>query len=184
MSKLLLIHNSDHLQNTLKPKDKSRPLFYWYTDRFASHIGTHKYLYICIVDTDDTSIKLEYRHTNPSFSDLHAKFLEFKSWKEDNPNNLHYAEPGIIMSSSVVKPSIILEADTSNSTLEFLAHKFKVVYPKVVDDLELFEQAYNELYTDNPIAFNQLSSLTLLEPQLTTAYPVINPDNTNTPPTP
>lgn len=177
MSKILLIHNSDYLQSTLSPKDSSRPLFYWYTDRFASHIGTHKYLYICVVDTDDASVELEYRHTNPAFHDVHQKFLEYKEFKENNPHNLHYAEPGIITSYSSIKPSMILEANTDNdNTAEHLAVDFKVVYPtSSQQSMSLFKGAYKELYTDKPIPFVDMSTLTELAPELLDCLPVLEP---------
>lgn len=178
MSKLLLIHNSDHLQSLLTPKFSDRPLFYWYTDRFASHIGTHRYLYICIVDTEDKSIELEYRHTNPNLGDVHKKFLEFKTWKEDNPAQLKYAEPGIVMSSSAIKPSVILETDMSEGMPGHLASLFKVIYPTLTTEasVSLFKQPYIELYYDQPTPFDEITSLIELEPLIKQSLPIVSFD--------
>lgn len=173
--KLLLIHNSDHLQMILRLKDQSRPLFYWYTDRFASHIGTHKYLYICIVDTDKH--KLEYRHTNPTFDDVHKQFLAFKDFKENNTANVKYAEPGILMSYDEIKPSIILKACNDDPSVPtHLQTDFEIISPRKAfkrQIVRLISEPYDDLYADKPVQFADIPELVKIEPRLKECYPVV-----------
>jgi len=164
MSKLLLIHNSDRLFDALQPPDTKRPNFYWYTDRFVSHIGTSKYIYIFVVNPKEDNVELRCRAEPFDFDALHKDWLYFRDYQEGKYPDKHYAESGIAMSFSELKPSIILRA-TGNEE-DGLKLDYEIIKPsrhfgkKAV--VRLFKEPYSELYKDKPLRFSDIPELARL----------------------
>ena len=173
MSKLLLIHNSDMLFDTLQPPDDKRPNFYWYTDRFVSHIGTSKYIYIFVVNPKRDNVELRCRREPFDFDALHKDWLYFRDYKDGKYPDKHYAEAGIAMSFSKLKPVVILRA-TGNEK-DGLKIDYEIVKPskrfgkKTV--IRLFKEPYNEIYKDKPLKFSHIPELAKLIPNLDDVLP-------------
>lgn len=169
---MLLFHNSDEIHHAFKPRDNSRPMFYWYSDRFASHDGTTNYLHMFVVDPDKDGIELRSRSNTQDFDGLHRQFLHFKDHKQGKYPELFYDEPGIIMSFSTMSPTIILKTHSQHKdTPSFLQQTYEIVYPSHLATadafIKLFHKPYDELYSDDPIPFNEI-------PELVNAIPDIN----------
>lgn len=174
MSKLLLIHNSDKLFDVLQPPDDKRPNFYWYTDRFVSHIGTSKYIYIFVVNPKEDNVELRCRAKPFDFDALHRGFLHFKDYHDGkHPEYKLNIETGIAMSFSKLKPTVILRA-TGNED-EMLKLDYEVVKPsrrfgkKTV--IRLFEEPYTDIYINKPISFAEIPELSKLIPNIENTLP-------------
>lgn len=174
MSKLLLIHNSDKLFDALQPPDNMRPNFYWYTDRFVSHIGTSKYIYIFVVNPKEDNVELRCRTQPFNFDALHKDWLYFRDYKDGKYPEKHYAEAGIAMSFSKLTPAVILQA-TGNEE-DGLKLDYEIVKPskrfgknKVV---RLFKEPYNEIYKDKPLKFSDIPELAKLIPAIEDVLPL------------
>lgn len=186
MSKLLLIHNSDTLFETLKPASDKRPNFYWYTDRFCSHQGTSKYLYIFAVDPVADNVELRSRSTAQDFDSLHKDFLYYRDYCEGKYPNLKYAESGIAMSFSELTPVITLMARSYGSGKDdWLQTEFEIIKPhkpfkKRV--ISLFEAPYEELFAGKPIKFTDIPELVDSLPDIDNILPfkIIQPDSNGT----
>lgn len=181
MSKLLLIHNSDKLFDTLQPPDDNRPNFYWYTDRFVSHIGTSKYIYIFVVNPKEDNVELRCRAKPFDFDALHKGFLHFKDYHDGKyPEYKLNIETGIAMSFSKLTPKIILRA-TGNEE-EMLKLDYEVIKPskrfgkKTV--IRLFEEPYTDIYINKPISFAEIPELAKLIPDIENVLPfkALKPD--------
>jgi hypothetical protein len=181
MNKLLLIHNSDKLFDTLHPPDDKRPNFYWYTDRFVSHIGTFKYIYIFIVNPKEDNVELRCRAEPFDFDALHKGYLHFKEYHEGkHPHYKMNIETGIAMSFSKLTPTVILKAtgnedDALKLDYEILKPSTRFGKNKVV---RLFKEPYSEIYKDNPLNFSDIPELARLIPNINDIYPFkdIKPD--------
>lgn len=163
MSKLLLIHNSDMLFETLKPANNERPNFFWYTDRFCSHQGTAKYLYIFAVDPVKDNVELRCRSNTCDFDSLHKDFLHYRDYREGKVNEVRYSETGIAMSFSELTPIIILQARSYASGKEsWLQTEYEIIKPHKPFSkrvISLFEAPYDELFADKPIKFTDIPEL-------------------------
>jgi hypothetical protein len=186
MSKLLLIHNSDTLFETLKPANDKRPNFYWYTDRFCSHQGTSKYLYIFAVDPAKDNVELRSRSTTQDFDSLHKDFLNYRDYCEGKHPELKYAEAGIAMSFSELTPNVILQARTYGSGKDdWLQTEYEIIKPHKPFSkrvISLFEAPYTELFAGKPIKFNDIPELAELLPDINDILPFknIEPDPNGT----
>lgn len=163
MSKLLLIHNSDKLFETLKPASNTRPNFYWYTDRFCSHQGTSKYLYIFTVDPVKDNVELRCRSGTRDFDSLHKDFLLYRDYCEGKVSKVKYSETGIAMSFSELKPVVVLQARSYGSGKDdWLQTEFEIIKPHKPFSkrvISLFEAPYEELFTGKPIKFTDIPEL-------------------------
>lgn len=173
MAGLLLIHNSDKLFDTLQPPDDKRPNFYWYTDRFVSHIGTSKYIYIFVVNPREDDVELRCRAKPFDFDALHKDWLYFRDFKDGKYPDKHYAESGIAMSFSKLKPVVILRAtrnedDECKLDYEIIKPTKRFGKNKVV---RLFKEPYSEIYKDDPLKFSDIPELARLLPNITDIYP-------------
>ena len=173
MAGLLLIHNSDKLFDTLQPPDDKRPNFYWYTDRFVSHIGTFKYIYIFVVNPREDDVELRCRTKPFDFDALHKDWLYFRDYKDGKYPDKHYAESGIAMSFSKLKPAVILRAtgnedDGRKLDYEIIKPSKRFGKNKVI---RLFKEPYSEIYKDDPIKFSDIPELARLLPNITDIYP-------------
>lgn len=176
MTKLLLFHNSDEIHYTFKPRDNNRPMFYWYSDRFASNLGTADHLHIFIVDPIGDNIELRSRSTSQDFDGLHKHFLHFRDFKDGKHPKLFYDEPGIAMSFSVLVPDIILKVHPRDKDIpSFLHQTYEIVHPSshATTDayIKLFHSPYDELYKDNPIRFNEIPEILDLIPDINSIMP-------------
>jgi hypothetical protein len=173
MSKLLLIHNSDKLFETLQPPDDKRPNFYWYTDRFVSHIGTSKYVYIFVINPKEDNIELRCRAKPFDFDALHKDWLYFRDYQDGKYPEKHYAEAGIAMSFSKLKPVIILRA--TGSEKDGLKLDYEVIKPskrfKKNTIVRLFKEPYSEIYKDKPLKFTDIPQLAKLIPDIENVLP-------------
>lgn len=175
MSKLLLIHNSDMLFETLKPANNERPNFFWYTDRFCSHQGTSKYLYIFAVDPVKDNVELRCRSNTRDFDSLHKDFLHYRDYCEGKLSEVKYSETGIAMSFSELKPIIVLQARSYGSgKADWLQTEFEIIKPhkpfkKRV--ISLFEAPYDELFAGKPIKFTDIPELAALLPDIGNILP-------------
>lgn len=183
MTKLLLFHNSDFMRHTFTPNDRTRPIFYWYSDRFASHDGTTKYLHLFLVDPITDSIQLRSRSSTQDFDGLHRQYLHFKDFKEGRYPKLMYDEPGIVMSFSTLTPDLILQTHSPDSQQpSFLQQTYEIVYPAKYATqnayIKLFNSPYDELYKDDPIPFNTVPEIVAALPQIKNSLPIkdINPN--------
>lgn len=178
MSKILLIHNSDRLYETLKPADSKRPFFYWYADRFASHIGTTNYLYFFLIDPKAEGVELRSRSETLDFDGLHKDFLRFKDWSEGKTPEYKYMDAGIAMTFSELKPKVTLMARSlASGTKEWLQTDFEIVEPHkpfTKRVIKLFEKPYDELYTGKPIKFTDIPELVDLMPELPVSLPYVS----------
>lgn len=161
MSKILLIHNSDTYFETLKPASIDRPNFYWYTDRFVSHLGTSKYLYIFVINPSEESIELRCRSKPFDFDAMHRDWLYYRDYKDGKYPEHKYGESGIAMSFSELRPTIVLQAIGNED--EMLKLDYEIIKPsklfakkKVV---RLFEKPYKELYKDKPLRFSDIPAI-------------------------
>ncbi len=186
MSKLLLIHNSDMLFETLKPVNKERPNFFWYTDRFCSHQGTSKYLYIFAVDPAKDNVQLRCRSGTRDFDSLHKDWLHYRDYCEGKASEVKYSESGIAMSFSELKPIIILQARIYGSGKEsWLQTEYEIIKPHKPFSkrvISLFEAPYEELFKDKPIKFSDIPELVDLIPDIDDVLPFkrIEPDDNGT----
>lgn len=173
MSKLLLIHNSDKLFDVLQPPDDKRPNFYWYTDRFVSHIGTFKYIYIFVVNPKRDNVELRCRREPFDFDAMHKDWLYFRDYEDGKYPDKHYAEAGIAMSFSKLKPVVILRA-TGNEK-DGLKLDYEIIKPskrfgkKTI--VRLFKEPYNEIYKDKPVSFSDIPELAKLIPEIEDTLP-------------
>jgi len=173
MAKLLLIHNSDKLFDTLQPPDTKRPNFYWYTDRFVSHIGTSKYIYIFVVNPKEDNVELRCRTEPFDFDALHKGWLYFRDYKDGKHPDKHYAESGIAMSFSKITPVVTLQA-TGNEK-DGMKLDYEIIKPskrfsknKVV---RLFKEPYSEIYKDKPLRFCDIPTIAELIPDIDNVFP-------------
>lgn len=177
MESLILIHNSDQKFEVLSPPDNKRPLFYWYTDRFCSHIGTQKYIYIFIVNPEKDDIELKARD-GEGFDSVHKSFLDYKNYTEGK-SDLKYVESGIVMSFSKMKPEAVLVSTSFGSGIpDYLSYEYEILYPYKPFSkriINIFEEPYNDIYQGKPVPFNQISELVDLVPEISNSYPVISP---------
>lgn len=182
MSRLLLIHNSDMLFETLKPANNERPNFFWYTDRFCSHQGTSKYLYIFAVDPVEDNVELRCRSGNRDFDSLHKDFLHYRNYCEGKVSEIKYSETGIAMSFNELTPIIVLQARSyASGKDDWLQDTFEVIRPhkpftkRVV---KLFEAPYDELFSGKPIKFTDIPELAELISDIDNVLPFkdIEPD--------
>jgi hypothetical protein len=175
MSKLLLIHNSDLLFDTLKPPNQNRPLFYWYSDRFCSHQGTSKYLYIFAVDPVKDNVELRCRSGTRDFDSLHRDFLHYRDYCEGKVSEVKYSETGIAMSFSELTPIITLQARVYGSGKEeWLQTEFEIIRPHkpfTKRVISLFEAPYEELFAGKPIKFNKIPEIVDLIPDIDNVLP-------------
>lgn len=173
MSKLLLIHNSDKLFDTLQPPDSKRPNFYWYTDRFVSHIGTFRYIYIFVVNPKEDNVELRCRAKPFDFDALHKEWLYFRDYKDGKYPNKRYAEAGIAMSFSELKPVIILQAIGSEE--DGLKLDYEIIKPSKRFGkntvVRLFKEPYSEIYKDKPLRFSDIPELAKLIPDIENVLP-------------
>lgn len=174
MTKILLIHNSDMLFNTLQPPDTKRPNFYWYTDRFVSHIGTFKYIYIFVINPKKDNVELRCRAEPFDFDALQRAYLHFKDYHDGKyPNYKMNIETGIAMSFSKLTPTVILRA-TGNEE-DGLKLDYEIIKPsrrfgkKTV--VRLFKEPYSEIYKDKPLRFSQIPELAELIPDIEEVLP-------------
>lgn len=171
MSKLLLIHNSDRLFDVLQPPDTKRPNFYWYTDRFVSHIGTFKYIYIFVVNPKEDNVRLRCRAEPFDFDALHKGYLHFKEYHEGkHPHYKMNIETSIAMSFSELTPAVILRAagDEENG----LKLDYEIIKPlgnKTI--VRLFKEPYGVIYKDKPLRFSDIPVIAKLIPEIKDVLP-------------
>lgn len=172
MSKLLLMHNSDRLFDTLQPPDNKRPNFYWYTDRFVSHIGTFKYIYIFVVNPKEDNVELRCRAEPFDFDALHKGYLHFKEYHEGkHPHYKMNIETGIAMSFSKLTPTVILRAvgDEEDS----MKLDYEIIKPSGKKTIvRLFKEPYSEIYKDKPLRFSDVPELADLIPNINDVLPI------------
>lgn len=181
MTKIFLFHNSDVIHHTFSPRDDTRPMFYWYSDRFASHDGTTNYLHLFVIDPDKDNVELRSRTDTQDFDALHRQFLHFKDYKQGKYPELFYDEPGIVMSFSTMTPTIILKTHSrDDDTPSFLQQTYEIVYPSHLATtdayIKLFHKPYDELYSDNPIPFNEIPALVNAIPDINSVLPLQHVD--------
>lgn len=174
MADLFLFHNSEELYETLSPSDPKRPLFYWYSDRFCSHVWPQKYLYIFVINPKEQKIELRSRTDDKGFNELHKAFLDYKNFCEGNTPDINYAEAGIAMSFNIMRPTMILKAVDYMQGENLRDICYKIIFPeKLVNkqSITLFDN------TDNPIPFIDIPEMTQSIPNLNTCLPFccINP---------
>ncbi|MBL8030896.1 MAG: hypothetical protein JNK33_01035 [Candidatus Doudnabacteria bacterium] len=171
MSKLLLIHNSDRLFDALQPPDTKRPNFYWYTDRFVSHIGTFKYIYIFVINPKEDNIELRCRAEPFDFDALHKGYLHFKEYHEGkHPHYKMNIETGIAMSFSKLTPTVILRAVGDEE--DGLKIDYEVIKPSGKKTIvRLFKEPYSEIYKDKPLKFSDIPELATLIPEIEDVLP-------------
>ncbi len=174
MSKLLLIHNSDRLFDALQPPDTKRPNFYWYTDRFVSHIGTFKYIYIFVVNPKEDNVELRCRAEPFDFDALHKGYLHFKEYHEGkHPHYKMNIETGIAMSFSKLTPAVILRAvgyEEDGLKLDYEVIKPSKRFGKNTV-IRLFKEPYSEIYKDKPLKFSDIPELAKLIPEIGDVLP-------------
>lgn len=174
MSKLLLIHNSDKLFDTLQPPNNERPNFYWYTDRFVSHIGTSKYIYIFVINPREDNVELRCRAEPFDFDALHKGYLHFKEYHEGkHPQYKINIETGIAMSFSKLIPTVILRAtgdEDDGLKLDYEIIKPSKRYGKN-NVVRLFKEPYSEIYKDIPLRFSDIPELAKLIPNIEDVLP-------------
>lgn len=182
MSKILLIHNSDDLRLTFKPWDDSRPIFYWYTDRFASHIGTMNYLYFFLVNPESDGIELRCRTDTQDFDALHKGFLRYRDFCEGKSPELKYEEPGIAMSFSTLKPDLILVADQNAAREGRQFNTYLILHPNAgkAKSVDLFREPFpRKELIGQPLKFTDIPGLVEALPDINDALPFkdITPDS-------
>ena len=186
MSKLLLIHNSDMLLETLKAPDEKRPVFFWYTDRFCSHQGTAKYMYIFVVDPVKDNVELRCRADNRDFDSLHKGWVHYRDFCDGKLTELKYSESGIAMSFSELTPAIVLQARTYGSGKEeWLQTDYEIIKPHKPFSkrvIKLFKEPYDKLFEDKPIKFTDIPELVDLLGDIDDILPFkdIKPDENGT----
>ncbi len=183
MTKLLLFHNSDFIRQSFTPNDQTRPIFYWYSDRFASHDGTTEYLHLFLVDPIDDNVQLRSRSSTQDFDGLHRQYLHYKDFKEGRYPELMYDEPGIAMSFSTLIPDLILQTHSRDDQKpSFLQQTYEIVYPTkhATKDsyINLFYSPYDKLYDDKPIRFSEIPEIVAALPDIENTLPFqdIQPD--------
>lgn len=192
MKELLLIHHSDTLFDTLKPPTNNRPLFYWYTDRLCSHEGTAKYLYIFLINPKRDSVQLRARRNGTDdFNGLHKDFLHYKAFLDGNHDatcwciskDLKFAESGIAMSFSEMKPSAVLMSRQYGSNKEeWLQTQYEIISPMKPFSkrvIKLVEEPYEVPGEEEGIPFAEIPELVEVLPNLLNSYPIkkLSPDN-------
>lgn len=183
MSNLLLIHHSDQLIETFQPQNPKRPVFYWYSDRFVSYIGTKKYTYLILVNPEADNIEVRSRSSTEDFDMLHKNFLHYKGWREGTHPDWctcnrpfgAYEESGIVMSFGEMKPTITLMARSlASGKEEWLQHQYEIIEPYQPFSkriINLFEEPYDKEADAKPIPFNQIPELLDLVPELNDSLP-------------
>ncbi|MFZ3009947.1 MAG: hypothetical protein WA030_02930 [Candidatus Microsaccharimonas sp.] len=182
--KLILLHNSDRLFTAHKPPDDStRPFFYWYSDRFVSFQGTQKYLYIFVIDPKKDDVQLRSRTRTRDFDGLHKDFLHYKAWIEGSHDeecwctdkNLKYAESGIAMTFSEMKPTVtLLNRYYGSNREEWMATDFEISEPAVPftkRKIKLFKEPYAEMFETQPIKFNEIPEIVNIIPDINECLP-------------
>jgi hypothetical protein len=185
MTKMILLHNSDRLFTSHQPPaDSERPFFYWYSDRFVSFQGTQKYLYIFVIDPVEDNVALRPRRSGTrDFDGLHKDFLHYKAWIEGRHDedcwciskNLKYAESGIAMSFSELKPTVtLMNRYYGSSREEWMATDFEIISPvkpftKRV--IKLFDEPYDKMHEWKPTRFTDIPELVDLIPDLNDCLP-------------
>lgn len=183
MTKMLLIHHSPNLFETMRPPDPKRPLFYWYTDRFVHFDGTWQYMYIFAIDPKKDNLRVRARAGDLEFDDLHKGFLHYKKWREGGyPDELKYAESGILMSFDEMKPVVTLMARSYGSSKpEWQQTDYEIVTPMkpfTKRVIKLFEAPYTSDFDAKPIKFTDIPELVDLIPDMEDMLPFkqIEPD--------
>lgn len=181
--KLVLLHNSDRLFTSHKPPDTKRPFFYWYSDRFVSFQGTQKYLYIFVIDPLEDDIRLRSRTNSKDFDGLHKDFLHYKAWIDGNHDetcwcgtkDIQYAESGIAMTFSEMKPTItLMNRYYGSNREEWMATDFEIIEPAIPftrRKIKLFKEPYDDMYKTQPIKFNEIPEIVSLIPDINECLP-------------
>lgn len=183
MTKMLLIHHSNQLFETLHPPDPERPLFYWYTDRFVHFDGTWKYMYILTINPKEDNIHVRSRSNGLGFNYLHKDFLSYKKWREGGSgDNSDWVESGIVMSFDEIKPAVTLMARSYGSSRpSYLQTDYEIITPMkpfTKRVIKLFDGPYNDDFDAKPIRFTDIPELVDLIPDMKNMLPFkeINPD--------
>lgn len=185
MSKIVLMHNSDRLFKAHKPpEDSERPFFYWYSDRFVSFQGTQKYLYLFVIDPIADNVALRPRRVGKrDFDGLHKDYLHYVAWIEGRHDedcwcidrNLKYAESGIAMTFSEMKPTVtLINRYYGSDREEWMATDFEIIDPVVPftkRKIKLFKEPYDDWFDWQPIKFNEIPELTSLIPDINDYLP-------------
>lgn len=134
-----------------------------------------------MVNPKKDDIELKSR-SGDGFDSLHKDFLHYKDFCEGK-TNYKYAESGIGMSFSELKPAVTLMARSYGSGKnDWLQTEFEIIQPHKPFSkriISLFEAPYEALYAGKPIPFNQIPELMELIPDIDNALPFkdISPDN-------
>lgn len=191
MAKMLLMHNSDQLFNTLKPPTTERPLFYWYTDRFVSFQGTQKYIYLFLIEPRKDGIEVRSRSSFLNFDMLHKNFLHYKGWCEGKhpewctcgKTNRVYEESGVVMTFNELRPDLTLMARSYGSSLPYDQQTdFEIIQPHkpfTKRTIKLFDAPYNNINLARRIRFIDIPEIVDLLPDLADSLPYkdIEPDS-------
>ena len=182
--KMILLHNSDRLFTSHKPPEGSdRPFFYWYSDRFVSFQGTQKYLYIFVIDPDKDDVQLRSRSQTIDFDGMHKDFLHYKSWQDGNHDdvcwcgakNVDYAESGIAMTFSEMKPTVtLMNRYYGSNREEWMATDFEIIEPAIPftrRKIKLFKEPYEDMYKTQPIKFNEIPEIVDIIPDINECLP-------------
>lgn len=164
-------HNSDEYREEFTHKDLKRPCFYWFSDRFHSHIGIDSYFYLFVKNPTIDNISMRARSGNDlDFNDLFSHFLYYKNngVPKLESGELRYAEPPIIMSFDKITPDLIAKYNRD-------AKEYEVIKPTSHTNVKF------KLWGDKQIStlatpFTEIPELANILPMLKKSLPFEKPD--------
>lgn len=167
-SSTLLFHLDDELKMSFIPVSEKRPVFYWFSDCYHSHIygdtpGTN-YIYFFLLKPEVTKAKLFTRHGKGDFKSMwsdYQHYLDERKVKEELDTKA-YIEPGIVMSFSELVPDVICK----------FIDGFTVAAHSVADK----KNAYFSLVHEGKFRrFDEIPELVNLLPEIARAVPITTP---------
>lgn len=166
---ITFFHNSEDYIEVFNPKSDNRPTFYWFSDRYHSHIGVnvkHRYFYLFVKNPKQDNIELRTRGEELDFNGLWEYYLEYKVERDKLYNQGiydKYIEPPIIMSFSSITPDLVAEYDEVRDL-------FTIIKPDKYKGRELkFQKALD---------FVNIKLTTEILPQINKSLPFIDPKET------
>jgi hypothetical protein len=160
----LLFRLSDELITSFISLDWKRPVFYWFSDCYHSHIygdsAGADYMYFFIVNPIKNSEKLFTRHGNGDFASMWADYSQYlETRKESEKQGIRkYLEPAIVYSFSELQPAVV---------------------GKFMDGFKLWAKKATFSLIENGKfrRFDEIPELVDLLPEITSAVPIVEPSS-------
>lgn len=165
---VLLFHLSDTLQTEFKSLNGKRPVFYWFNDKYHSHVYGDMpgatYMYFFVVKPKENNAKLFTRHSKGDFKSMWTDYSEYLKIRTDNESKgiTNYLEPGIVYSFSEMVPLVVGKfTDGFN------------LWAKTIDETQ--EAEFNLGSKGNFRRFDEIPELVALLPDLVNTVPIVHP---------